>query len=322
MDRLRRMSVRAQARLLLLVLSTLLSVLVAEGLLRALDVGPWRPFAALADVPVLTTPHPTIGWVNRPGTYRYRPSPQAPDPVRVTIDAEARRQVTGPDRGRVVDLYGGSFIFGFGLDDSEVVSARLAVARPDLQIRNHAVPGYGTVQARLLSATQPTPDVVVYGLVELHDARNVAARTWLHGLERAGSHHPWHGVPWAVWDGRALHEHPPASWRHWPLSEWSAVVHLVERASLDLRDRTLNTKTETTVQTVLRWRDEVMPARFVVALLHAPSRHRAYLRRFSEEGVEVIDLREHGYPEHTVPGDGHPAALVHQRWADTLSGAL
>lgn len=318
------MSVHAQARLLLITVAVILGLCSSELLLRVGGAGPWRTFEDLSQVPVMTEADPEVGWVNRPGTYRYAPSRAASHEVLVRIDPAGRRMapVTTEGSGPRVGLYGGSFLYGFGLDEADTVGAQLASRWREAQVYNAAVPGYGTLQSRILSRREPPPDVLVYGLNQLHDGRNAGARAWLHTLDRAGSHHPWRGVPWAVWDGQTLHEHGPAKWQHWAASEWSAVVHLLERASLNLRDRTLNTKTETTVQLVLRWQEEVRPARFVVALLDAPTRHRAYLRRFAEEGVEVIDLRGHGYPDEVVPGDGHPAASVHQRWAVTLAQAL
>ncbi|MFT7520778.1 MAG: hypothetical protein ACI9MC_002929 [Kiritimatiellia bacterium] len=215
---------------------------------------------------------------------------------------------------------------GFGLDDGLDFPARLGRTLHDTTVRNAAVPGYGTVQSRALYLKHlqdnPAPDVIIYGLVDYHDARNAGTRAWLHALERAGGHHPWRGVPWAWWDGSDLHFYAPHAYQHWPASEWSAVVNLVELASIDVRDRTLRTKTETTIQTILRWRQDAKEARFVVALLYAPTRHRAYIRRLQEQGIEVVDLRESGYPAAAIPVDGHPDASVHLSWASKLAEVL
>lgn len=307
------------------VVAVLLAVLALEALLRVSGRGPWTRFPALAHVPRMTVDDPELGWVNAPGTYAWSPSGPGGEEVHVVIEPDGSRGPTAGEGARI-DLYGGSFVFGFGVDSDETVAAQLSGRLPGARVRNRGVPGYGTLQAERLHGRDrrggDVPDVVVYGLVELHDGRNAGTRAWLHALERAGGHHPWGGVPWVRWDGEALVEHPRRTYNHWTASEWSALVHLVELASIDVRDRTLNTKTETTVQLTRRWRDEAAPARFVVALLDAPTRSRAYLSRLEEEGIEVVDLRNSGFPTESVPGDGHPAASVHRRWAEGLAEAL
>ncbi|MCO4747326.1 MAG: hypothetical protein KC912_21180, partial [Proteobacteria bacterium] len=207
--------------------------------------------------------------------------------------------------------------------EDQVVSVQLADRRPDLAVRNHGVPGYGTLQSQALEASVGQEAVVVYGLIDLHDARNAGAWSWLAGLERASRGQAWVQSPAAWWDGEALQYGEPTGYRHWELSESVALVALVERSVIAVHDRFLRTKSETTVRLVMKFRDQVEArgGRFAVALLHAPQRESFYLRRLGEEGVELLDLRHEAIDRWSL-ADGHPDARVHADWAERLAETL
>ncbi|MEO1233802.1 MAG: ceramidase domain-containing protein [Myxococcota bacterium] len=299
-----------------------LTLVVCELGLRSLGSGPWQPFSNFEDLPVMSAPHPQLGWVNRPGSYRY---PLGDRSVEVEIGPAGGR---GERDGAIPDvgLFGGSFVFGFGLSDREIVSAELERLRPELHVANYGVPGFGTLQATERYAEMDlAPPVVVYGLVELHEARNVGSWSWLHALDRARRGHHWVATPAARWDGEELRTLGLVEYHHWAWSETSALVDLFERARVEIHDRTLGDLPETTVQLILRFRKrvEARQGRFVVALLDAPRRAEFYLHRLAEEGVEVVDLRHPRYPaEWKIPGDGHPDARVHRDWAKQLAESL
>lgn len=295
------------------LLATVATLVLVEGALRVTGRGPWRPFEDLARLPRLSEADPTLGWIHRQGTFEW-------DGNRVSVGPLGRAHLEAPGADGTVGVFGGSYVYGFGVDDTEVCTRLWAEAHPELDVRNLGVPGYGTLQSMLASRAAPT-DTVVYGLVELHDGRNVGAWSWLHALERSARGQSWGAPPSAVWDGSVLHQAPPRGYQHWAWSERVALVDLTERTWIGLHDRFLRTKAETTVQLVAAWRNEVEArgGRFVVALLEAPTRHRHYLRRFGELGIQVVDLR---LAEPLRLPDGHPSAAAHRRWATALQEAL
>lgn len=302
-------------------MALVLTLVLAELGLRALGQGPWTPFETFATLPRMSDPHPALGWVNRPGDHL---QPTGEGPVRVHIAADGSRGPPPTAGGTPVDLYGGSFVFGFGLPDDQTLGARLAALRPDLAVRDRAVPGYGTLQSLLAYERGPRePGFVVYGLVELHDGRNVGARSWRHALDRASRGQAWAAPPSARWDGTELIFTPPLPWRHSPAAEHLALADAAERAWIGLLDRGLRTKSETTVQLVRAFRDRVEGdgGRFVVALLEAPTRAAFYQRRLAAEGVALLDLRDADRPDRALP-DGHPDALSQDRWARALAAVL
>lgn len=299
------------------------ALLVCVGLLAATEVGlrvtgrgPWRPFADLAQVPRMSAPDPELGWVSLPGDHVWS---TATGTVRTHIAADGSRGFPGTGE-RTVVLLGGSYMFGFGLSDEDVVNSRLVRLRADLRVIDHAVPGYGTHQSALLAERLDLRGAtVVYGLVELHEGRNVAATSWLRGLEQGARDQAWVRVPWARWDGERLLSGPPVGYRHWSLSERVALVDAGERAWIGLTDRLLRTKLETTVRLITDLRDRVEAAggRFLVALLDLPTRHATYASRLAAAGVETLDLQVSG----RLP-DGHPDASTHAEWAEKLAVVL
>jgi hypothetical protein len=67
---------------------------------------------------------------------------------------------------------------------------------------------------------------------------------------------------------------------------------------------------------------EGLGSRFATAVLAAqPGRQGARLEDLREAGVEVIDCAIEFTPDLVVPGEGHPNAAAHARWADCLGSA-
>ncbi len=295
-------------------------LLLGEVGLRVTGRGPWRPFEDLSDLPPMSQPDPELGWTNLPGDHQH-PTPSGPVSVHIRNDG-GRGRVS--DVGERVVLLGGSYVFGFGLPEDAVVSAQLQDRRPDLSVENHAVPGYGTVQSlltaeRLASTGGLTNTTVIYGFVELHEGRNVAVPSWLHGLERSSRTQSWARVPSASWDGSQLRFHAPRGYTHWPMSERIALVDAIERAWVGLRDRLYRNKAETTARLMARLRDQIEErgGRFVVALLDVPTRQPFYTRRLEELDVPRVELEVQDRL-----ADGHPGPATHAAWASRLAEAL
>jgi hypothetical protein len=291
-------------------------LLVTEAGLRVTGRGPWRPFETFANAPRISDPDAERGWVNRPGRYAF---PVGDARVTVTIDGQRRRSGgPAPPTSPAIGLFGGSYVFGFGVDDADVVSAHLGA-------ENHAVPGYGTLQSVLAYEALPSPPpVVVYGLVGLHDGRNAGLWSWARAIERSSNTDAdWGAIPTAWWDGEALRYGESTRYTHWPASEHVALIDLVERARNAIRDRFWRTKSETTVRLIERFDRSVRAngGRFLVALLDAPGRDAFYLRRLEALGIAVLDLRHPQRHEWIVPGDGHPDARMHAYWASRLRTA-
>lgn len=145
---------------------------------------------------------PWLGWSNRPNT-RYRHTTDDFD-VTVSVNARGFRGAPwpGPRDGRPrVLVLGDSQIFGWGVEDHECATARLAESAPGWDVLNAGVIGYGTDQEFLLlrqRLQEIRPDVVVVvftgndPIEMLSKTAYGRAKPW---LERRGSGFEVRGTP-------------------------------------------------------------------------------------------------------------------------------
>ncbi|GAB5538262.1 MAG: hypothetical protein Salg2KO_03650 [Salibacteraceae bacterium] len=87
-------------------------------------------------------------------------------------------------------LYGCSFLYGFGLADSQVVGAKLSALLHNYAIRNRSVPGYGNVQMYLkMLEDQPLwqpGDKVIMTYAPFHGERNAMLLSYRNKLYTFG----------------------------------------------------------------------------------------------------------------------------------------
>lgn len=128
-----------------------------------------------ADAASSTVAHdPDLGWGPAPGRRVFDTFAQevVPPGVRVT-------GVAASPGARRVALVGDSFTFGHDVDDVDTWAAGLARRRPDLEVLNFGVDGYGHDQMLLRTRRDvlpARPDVVVLGFVHVDVLRNGLAR--------------------------------------------------------------------------------------------------------------------------------------------------
>jgi hypothetical protein len=89
---------------------------------------------------------------------------------------------------------GGSFTFGYGVEDDENYPAILASEFwTDYKIRNRSVNAWGTAQAFVALKreleTEKLPTAVCYGWIEHHVQRNYLRRSWLERLGQRRNPH-------------------------------------------------------------------------------------------------------------------------------------
>jgi len=320
---------RALLIALTVVITAIASLVALELLARAYGRRPRHHI----DPPesVIHTPDPVLGWKMAPGEYQLAPSAAGGEKVRVTVWPDGSR-ATGPkasDGDKRVVLVGCSFTMGWGVADDQTWAWHLQALRPDLQVVNHGVAGYGTLQSllvleELLNSGAPPPARVIYGFID-HGVRNVAAPNWLQAL--ALTDHPA-AVPYCTVNlDDNLECHPPQAYPALPLDQYLAFVELLENRLLwseaGARPNMAVRVTKLLIERMATLCRE-HGVEFSVALLYAPELvQKTYVPYMERHHIDVIDCNQPNFTaDDMVVGDLHPNAAVHQRWADCIIAAL
>jgi len=313
---------------LVLLLASVLAVGFLELGLRAAGNSPWAPPPTVFEVTPADwiRPDPTHGWALRPGqfTVAFDGGPTAA----VAHDDEGRR-VTPPGRGRVLELHGGSFVYGFGLSDADSMGWRLQARLPDHDVRVRAVPGHGPLQAltalQVHRANGTAPYAMVVGYVAFHDERITWNRSWqraLSGSEFALSARPWLMPAVRTRSGRPQLESIDPRLSLLPGAPVLAAVARLDRLRDDLQER--------------RLRSSEVARNLLVELHREAKAHGTYvlvvgLSNDEATGATLEHLRGHGVltldagldwtdPSNQLgPHDPHPNAAAADHWARAVA---
>ena len=319
-----------------LLAATLCGLALAEAAVRLAGIRAEPIFPRInPDEPTTNVPDPVLGWRAKPGNYHYAGYTPEAAPITLTIWPDGSR-ATAPrrvPRDRQIVLIGDSFTQGWAVSDDETFAWKLQARRPEVEVVDLGTAGYNGVQSLLRLqehiATRPRPpDVVVYGLNDDQERRNVAEAEWL-GLLAMSPNREMIRLPYALLDGDgALVLHPPEAAPSFPLRERFAVVSLLESAFFKLVTRARPPQRRAVTERLLeRMAHEVTArgGRFLVAFLWGPAEFEAHYAAFARSAhIGFVGCRLQGgeFGELVVPGEGHPNGAAHSQWADCLERAI
>jgi hypothetical protein len=310
------------------LLSSLAALVIVELVARATGHQPRRP--ADRPEPPIHAPDPVLGWKPLPGHYRFGPYSAGAAAVDVTIQPDGSRKTeaaSSAGRPEVV-LVGCSFTMGWAVSDDQTWAWRLQELRPDVEVVNRGVGGYGTLQSllvleQLIGREGQRPARVLYGFID-HGWRNVAAPIWLLAL--SFNQHTI-ATPYATLtaDGR-LERHPPLAYPSLPLHQYLASVALLEDAWLRWHAEGRQKMSGKVTQGLLKQMADLCHANgigFSMVLLSVPKGTKAAYERFAkQEKIDVIDCNRQLSKDDVVPGEAHPNAAVHRAWGECIAAAL
>jgi hypothetical protein len=237
-------------------------------------------------------------------------------------DLRARRD--GPSLPRV----GCSFTQGISLSDRETYAWNLQLKRPELAIRNYGTGGYGTYQSLLVlerlfaSPQSPRPELVLYGFIEHHEIRNVAAAEWSRVLAWASSTGRV-DVPYCSIDADgSLRRHDPEHYPVFPLMRYSSIANQLQQTFMDLVTDARRSKRRQVTERLLAAMDDTCRSNgvaFAVLLLHASQEVAAHYREFcTSEGIACFDIVSPMTADLRLPNDSHPNAKQNLIWAERI----
>jgi hypothetical protein len=313
----------------------LVVALAAEGALRLHGVRPWEvraPQLLVEPGGRLYRADPELGYAMLPGRYRVRFA--SGHSFSVTHDEDGHRltrpgTLPQPDLRPQVWLLGGSFTYGWAIDDEASFPWQLQELLPELRIESLAVPGYGTlhglVELRRRVAAGERPAVVVVAYISFHDERNTFVRSRRKRVAPFNSLGPL-VQPYARLKGDELViAMAEVEYREWPGMRGSALVHFAED-----RWNAIEAGRARSGQVTLAILEEIgrvarsVDARVLVATLVADAR-AAEVRRFARaQGFALleadVDLSRPGF--RNTPHDSHPSPRAASEYARRFEGAL
>ena len=314
-----------------------------ELMARLAGYEPWDTLNWYLDTigePVLNRYDAELGWLSVPGRYvmpSYDPAARGDEkPVITTIWPGGMRATAAVRRPRDTQVLfcGCSFTQGFAISDDETFASKLQARLPDVEMLNFGTDGYGTYQCllrlrRYFDVGAPSPAVVVYGLFQDHEGRNVAAAYWLQALAMV-SRRGFVRVPYcALADDGALDCRPPeAAYRAWPGTGSSALLTFLQGRYEMFRTRKRSGQARAVTEALLGEMAELVRgrgAKFLVVILHASEGNRQAYRDFLSAAeidfADCVDPR-YGTPEMIVRGETHPNGAMNTVWADCIEGRL
>jgi hypothetical protein len=316
-----------------LTVALLLCLFSAEGVFRALGYRPWRTREQSAH-PVYE-PDNIHGWRNRPGKHLFASvEPSGPNVHETYWPDNSRATRETPEHGGSKLLFFGcSFTQGFGISDNETYPWLIQQRFPDLNVLNYGTGGFGTYQSlllaqRVLQQAEESVTLVVYGLIELHEERNVYNPKWVRLLAANSSNENTSAPYCELGSSATLACHSMSTYPYLPLREYSALVNTFDQAYAILTSIGPNQDKRAVTQALIeKWRSSIEDKgqAFLVVLLDLSESVRSdYREFFTKQKIEFLDCINPDWPnsELTIPGEGHPNKTMNLFWADCLERGI
>ena len=319
-------------------LSLVVALIVGEVALRFVGFRPWRleepNIAEVEPGGTFYTNDETLGFVLLPGKYKVIlqdgysfETTHISDTLRITGPEDSDNAGTPREE---IWIFGGSFAYGFSLNDEETFPWLLQEKFPEYRVVNFGVTGYGTLHSYIqfmdaLEERDP-PKAVILAYASFHDIRNTLSR------KRRKTVAPYaklvdFSLPYAVVDaeGKFGYLIDGVKYREVPLMRYSALVHFLEIAYNNLVYSSSDGHAITgRIVTEMNALSDKAGAEFIVAgIAHDPATSEA-LERFGATGIPTVDISvDLSIPEHTnKPHDSHPSALANRQYASKLESFL
>ena len=329
---------RAAIRITLLLILAGLVFALGEISVRLQGRKPWvaRTVRGMTIEPggKLFMRHPTLGFTHIPGVFKVT----FPDgyTYRAT-HLENGLRVTRPDAGTPsgkpgIWVFGCSFTYGMGLNDTETFPWLLQERFSDYEVVNFAQCGYGTVQALIqLSeaiAARGIPRVAVLTYASFHDERNTLLRHWRKAFFYYNTLGPLQ-QPYArlAKNGRLRIQLSSAAYRPFPFMRYSALIHCIEEKYDLLMERYVIHSHEVTKALIKEFARECASRKvsLVVAGIYRSPETADVLEFCHREGIPAIDIAVDYASDsryNLLPHDVHPNIAAHRAYAEHLATYL
>ena len=309
-----------------LIFSILILFFSLEILLRLFGEEPFSFSEKTIEEPQTNEYDNILGWKPKIGSFKFSPWSSDGKNTELTTTKFGRFDLYDNQSVKKIIFIGGSFTQGFAVDNFQTFSFKLQSRIKKLNIENYGVGGYGTFQSFLklkqLLKQNDQIKFVFYGYVEHHDLRNIAQDSWLKMLyqySRRGAI----DLPFATLDSKNLIHSDVTRYLKIPLSEYSSLVHFVEKKIMYFVSKNRYQQRYLVTNTIVKQMSEISNKNgiiFVNLFLNSSTRKVSQMKLFFDaHNIEYLDCNQEKLEEkHIVKNEGHPNEKLHSMWSDCI----
>jgi hypothetical protein len=324
----------------------LICIVSIELLLRLFGFAPHTPheYHIKATPDFTLAPDQQLGFALNPGFFEvtindrlHYSCTHQKDATRAT--AAISVQPDGQTRKKIF-IYGCSFTYGLGVNDSLTFPWLVQKNHPEYEVKNYAVPGYGTVHAYLQLkqqiAAQNIPSIVVVSYAGFHDHRNRLTRTqqleWSQAFVTekgkakqlfSKANFPYVSQPKAPLKVEYLNMKDMTS--NWSASRYSSAIHLIEKAYGYYSDKESDRGrvTKRVIEAMQQLCNQHNIQLVVQGIQHSYGTHML-LQHCEKKGIATVNamVNTSSKKYNLWPYDLHPNAKTHAIYARKLSAFL
>lgn len=229
---------------------------------------------------------------------------------------------------KTIWILGGSYTYGWSVNDTESYPYLLQREFPQYQVVNFGVPGFGTLQSYLQFKealdNNCAPDIVILAYAGFHDMRNVGSRMWYKTLAPFNKLGPLDQPVARFVDTTLQLYYEPLNYQPWKYQDKLAIAHAWEqyRNKVELRKLRANEVSTALVDSFYKITQACM-SRFVVAPIITDERSEKLVHYcLNEACIPVWDISLNTeLPGMTnKPYDSHPSTKGQAWYAEKLAG--
>ena len=317
------------------------SLITIEFFLRFFVIKPWKNISI--EDPSIFKPDSNLGWIAKEGSYNFLPINKRGEKFIMSFEKNGNRNIENINNNSKEEILviGGSFTQGWGVNDNETFSYKLQNKYRNFKIYNFGQGGYGTIQTYLLLKDQITkmnsPKLVIYGIIQHHEYRNIAHAGWLRMLSEYSSRGHVKTPYGYIGKNNELLIHPPIEYLNLPFRELSSIITLIEKVYMKLNSRKrvyvkINSKKKIKQQTIvtqkaiLKIKDvsKRSDAKFVVVNLDwvGSFRKDKYKDFFEKNNINFVNCALPSNKNYILLGDYHPNKKAHSFYKDCIANYI
>jgi len=312
----------------IILISFLVILLILEAGLR-LTGGKTRINNLARDQdPIIYKDDKELGWVQIPGNYFFQPWSEEGKLTSFTINHDGSRKIVNKTvSDQNILFFGGSLTQGWAVDDKENFIQLTQNLKKDFNFFNFGVGGYGGYQSLILQERVvkkfKSINHIIYGFIDHHEVRNVAAGSWLYLLNEYSSR--GHAIlPYGSIENNKLKRNKPINYIKLPLSNHSALIAKIEKRLMKLHSRKReNIQFEVSKKIIeeMYKNANINNSKFSVLILDSKEdKFNKYKKFFNSKNINYINCP---FPANEIiKGEGHPNQIAHKKVAECLNEKL